>query len=113
MTFNIGFSQESNLKIIKNENSSINTYYIDVVGVTTKQICLDIENKIRLKSGVLSFKTVGFPSKYFILKTSRFVSEQQIKNWLSENNLSLAFYGNNDGSLEQLVSNRRKLINKH
>ncbi|MBC7641312.1 MAG: hypothetical protein H7174_03085 [Flavobacterium sp.] len=109
LTFNIGFSQEYKSNLIKKENSLINTYYVDVCGVTTKKICLDIENKIALKSGVVSFKTVGFPSKYFVLKASRFVSELEIKDWLSENNLALNFYGNSENSLEVLSMNRKKL----
>lgn len=82
-------------------------YVVDIIGVDTKQICLDIENNISKKEGVISFKTVGFPSKYFVLKATKTISEADLKNWLLENNVKLTFFGN-PSELEELYMNKKK-----
>lgn len=82
-------------------------YIVDIVGVNTKQICLDIENNISKKEGVLSFKTVGFPSKYFVLKATKTISESDLRNWLLENKVKLTFFGGTS-SLEDLYMNKKK-----
>ena len=83
-------------------------YLVDVAGVETKQICLDIENNIAKQAGVISFKTVGFPSKYFVLKASSEISESDLSKWLLTDNATVRFFGDSN-SLEKLLSNKRKI----
>lgn len=110
--FNLGFSQENKPNFIENSKSFNYKYYVDVSGVKTKQICLDIETKISEKQGVVNFRTVGFPSKYFVLKTNTEISENQLKKWLSENNLELSFFGVDENALELLYINKKSQSNK-
>jgi hypothetical protein len=83
-------------------------YYVDTKGVDTKNSCLAVENNISKKTNVISFRTVGFPSKYFVLKSSKAIKESELKLWLSENNVELTFFGNSEKSLEELIFNKRK-----
>lgn len=83
-------------------------YLVDVAGVETKLICLDIENNIGKQAGVISFKAVGFPSKYFVLKSSIEISESDLRIWLTTNNVLIKFFGD-PNSLEKLLSNKRKI----
>ena len=111
ISINLIFSQEEKSILIRVENSATYQYYVDVKGVETKEICKKIENAIAAKKNVVSFRTVGFPSKYFILKSNVHISEDQLRSWIAENNLVLSFYGQSESSLEQLISNKRKLNN--
>ena len=111
ISINLIFSQESKSISKRVENSTTYQYYVDVKGVETKEICKKIENDIAAKKNVVSFRTVGFPSKYFVLKSNVHISEDQLRSWLAENNLVLSFYGQSESSLEVLISNKRKLNN--
>lgn len=83
------------------------TYYIDVKNVETKTLCLSVENNISKKNGVISFRTVGFPSKYFILKATRQINQSELNIWLHENNLESVFFGEGKKGLERLIYNKR------
>ena len=107
ISINLIFSQESKSISKRVENSTTYQYYVDVKGVETKEICKKIENAIAAKENVLSFRTVGFPSKYFVLKSNVHISEAQLRSWIAENNLVLSFYGQSESSLEALISNKR------
>lgn len=107
------FSNLSFAQVDKKSKTVIKTeakfqYLVDVAGVETKQICLDIENNIARQMGVISFKTVGFPSKYFVLKASSEISEGDLSKWLLANNVTVKFFGDSN-SLEKLLSNKRKI----
>jgi hypothetical protein len=93
-------------KIVKENN--IIEYVVDVSGVDTKQICLEAEKNIAKQDGVISFKTVGFPSKYFVLKASKNILESDLSTWLGSLNLQLKYFGS-PNTLEKLISNKRKL----
>ena len=111
ISINLIFSQESKSISKRVENSTTYQYYVDVKGVETKEICKKIENAIAAKKNVVSFRTVGFPSKYFVLKSNAPISEDQLRGWITENNLVLSFYGQSESTLEALISNKRKLNN--
>ena len=111
ISINLIFSQEAKSISNRVENNSTYQYYVDIKGVETKEICKKIENSIAAKENVVSFRTVGFPSKYFVLKSNVHILEEQLRSWLAENNLVLSFYGQSESSLEQLISNKRKLNN--
>ena len=82
-------------------------YYIDLKGVNTKDKCLLIEQEISKKEGVDSFRTVGFPSKYFILKATKEINQSLLKGWLINYNIELIYFGVGENSLEQLYINKR------
>ncbi len=84
-------------------------YYVDLKNVNTKTLCLEIENKIAKQTGVISFKTVGFPSKYFILKSNTPVNREQLNVWLQNTNAQIIYYGPSNGSLEDLFENQKKV----
>lgn len=84
------------------------TYYIDVKNVKTKTICLAVENNISQKNGVISFKTVGFPSKYFVLKTTKPINQSELNLWLQENNLESVYFGEGEKALEELLYKKIK-----
>lgn len=111
ISINLIFSQESKSISKRVENSTTYQYYVDIKGVETKEICKKIENAIAAKENVVSFRTVGFPSKYFVLKSNAPILEGQLRSWITENNLVLSFYGQSESSLEQLISNKRKQNN--
>lgn len=108
------FAGAQDYKTVSHASQSVAkyTYLVDVKGVATKQICLDIENKIGSKPDIISFKTVGFPSKYFVLKSKSAISQEQVADWLTDNNLTVAFFGTNESSLEALIVNKRKTTSK-
>ncbi len=106
-TINYGFSQDNRSNKDNNTSATRYTYYIDVVGVDSKLTCKSIENRISEKQGVVSFKTVGFPSKYFVLKASKAISQSDLKSWLQESNLQLTYFGQEESSLESLIKNKR------
>ncbi len=83
-------------------------YYIDVRNVKTKKICLAVENNISQKNGVISFKTVGFPSKYFVLRTTKPINQSELNLWLQENNLESFYFGEGEKALEELLHNKTK-----
>jgi hypothetical protein len=88
------FAQQNRIEISKSNTAATNQYVVNVVGVETKQICIDLENTISKKEGVISFKTVGFPSKYFVLKATKPILEADLKSWLLENNVKLTLFKN-------------------
>ena len=107
------FSNLSFAQVDKKSKTVVKTeakyqYLVDVAGVETKLICLDIENNIGKQAGVISFKAVGFPSKYFVLKSSIEISESDLRIWLTTNNVLIKFFGD-PNSLEKLLSNKRKI----
>ena len=111
ISINLIFSQEAKSISNRVENSATYQYYVDINGVETKEICKKIENAIAAKENVISFRTVGFPSKYFVLKSNVHISEDQLRSWIAENNLVLSFYGQSESSLERLIANKRKQNN--
>ena len=111
ISINLIFSQESKSISKSFENSASYQYYVDIKGVESKEICKKIENMIAAKENVVSFRTVGFPSKYFVLKSNVPISEVQLRSWIAENNLVLSFYGQSESSLEQLIGYKRKQNN--
>jgi hypothetical protein len=113
----ISNAQQNKIYSNRNEATKSNDavtieYIVDVTGVDTKQICLNIENTISKKEGVISFKTVGFPSKYFILKATKPILEADLKSWLLENNVKLTFFGG-VLSLEELYVNKKNNFSTH
>ncbi len=84
------------------------TYYVDVKQVATKAICLTLENNIAKKEGVISFKTVGFPSRYFVLKANNVIKQSDLNSWLQENGLEMAFFVEGKAGLEELIYRKRK-----
>jgi hypothetical protein len=106
LTFSVNAQTNNILQRVPSEIK--HTYYVDVRQVATKAICLDIENKISDKKGVISFRTVGFPSKYFVLKTETAIKETDLKIWLQENGLEMAFFVEGKSGLEELIYRKQK-----
>lgn len=84
------------------------TYYVDVKSVSTKTICLNVENNISKKEGVISFKTVGFPSKYFVLKANSPIKKTDLATWLQENGVELSYFGEGLVALEEIIYRKNK-----
>jgi hypothetical protein len=106
--FSISVNGQINNKLAPSSFEVKHTYYVDVKHVATKAICLTLENNIAKKSGVISFKTVGFPSKYFVLKANSVIKQSDLIVWLQENGLEMAFFVEGKAGLEELFYRKNK-----
>jgi 16S rRNA U516 pseudouridylate synthase RsuA-like enzyme len=106
--FSISVNGQINNKLALSSLDVKHTYYVDVKQVATKAICLTLENNIAKKSGVISFKTVGFPSKYFVLKANSVIKQSDLNSWLQENGIEMAFFVEGKAGLEELFYRKNK-----
>ncbi len=111
VVFLMGATVFGQSKLAENRNAVATAqyvYYVDVKGVDSKAICLDLENYVAHKEGVLSFKTVGFPSNYFVLKATQLLDETAVRKWLQDKNVTLTYFGKGADALEALYLNKKK-----
>ena len=97
MAFNIGHSHAQNTAVIKAEHE----YYINILGVKSRQDVLNIQEFIAKKPGVNFFMARKYPVMYFVLRTQNSISQETFANWLNTTVYKIEQFGEGETGLEK------------
>ncbi len=87
---------------------NVQTYFVYISGVNSKDDVRTIEKMIAGKPGVLYFMANDFPVRNFLLKTSAPISKTDFQQWLGAP-YSIEFYGGeNDIERERYLTKKIK-----
>jgi hypothetical protein len=82
-------------------------YFLNIHGVSGKPDIKVIETSFRGKAGVTFFQTNKQDHKYFILRSSTPITQQQVEGWLNGTSYTLADFAADEKTKEELIKRLR------
>jgi hypothetical protein len=83
-------------------------YYMSISGVNSKDDVRKIEKMISDKEGVSFFMANRFPVRYFLLRSTKLIAQQEFSAWLVNTSYQLKYMGiGMEGKEEAIMTGRR------
>lgn len=92
----------------KKQDPAVHDYYICLSGITTPADIERVENSIKEKQGVTFFQGDKYPVRYFILKTTMPLTQEEFNSWLSKDN-TIQYFGEGIQGKEKAMLTYKKL----
>jgi len=80
--------------------AEVHEYYLYVKGVESRNDVLVVEKTVRAKSGVTFFLGNRYPVRYFLLKTNKPITSQDLEKWFINTKYKIAAFGEGEASQE-------------
>lgn len=111
MAFNICQSHAQNKAVTKADHE----YYINILGVKSRQDVLNIQEWIAKKPGVNFFMARKYPVMYFVLRSQNSISQETFANWLNTTVYKIEQFGEGETGLEKatLIGKKHRKIQQN